>query len=256
MIIFGRNAIIEALRAGREFEKVFVAHDSAMPVEILRLCKERGIKLQRVSRKKVEELAGVKKTQGVVAILSEVDYVSSQELFDEVFKRDGFFLVLDHLSDPQNVGNLLRTCEAFGGVGALLPKDRACPINQTVVKASSGAIFHLRLSKVSNLHLALREFKKLGGWVFALDMQGKSLKEASLVLPCALIVGNEGQGVSKLLLELSDGIFSIPMSGKVESLNASSAGAIGMWELIRRAPPGGGAKQLGEGGGGSFSTNS
>ncbi|MEN3033446.1 MAG: 23S rRNA (guanosine(2251)-2'-O)-methyltransferase RlmB [Aquificaceae bacterium] len=256
MIIYGRNAIIEALRAGKEFEKVLLAHDSSMCAEILKLCKERGIKLQRVSRRKVEELAGVKKTQGVVAILSEVDYVSPYELFKEVIERRGFFIVLDHLSDPQNVGNLLRTCEAFGGVGALIPKDRACPINQTVIKASSGAVFHLKLSKVSNLHLALREFKKLGGWVFSLHMQGRDLKDAILPMPCGIVVGNEGDGVSKLLLELSDEVVSIPMAGRVGSLNASSAGAICMWELIRRAPPGGGAKQLGEGGGGSFSINS
>ncbi|MCS7262593.1 MAG: 23S rRNA (guanosine(2251)-2'-O)-methyltransferase RlmB [Aquificaceae bacterium] len=230
MIVYGKNPVIEALRSGKEVEKVLVAHDGHPPYQVLKLCKERGIKLQKVPRQKIEEMAGTKKTQGVLALLSPVEYVAPEELFHETLEKGSFFLVLDHLTDPQNVGNLLRTCEVLGGVGALLPKDRACPINQTVVKASAGAVFYLMLSKVSSLSRSLRAFKEMGGWVVVVERGGKSLQEFSFPRGCGLVLGSEGEGVSRSLLEMADAVVSIPMQGKVNSLNVSSAGAIAMWQ--------------------------
>jgi len=165
----------------------------------------------------IEELAGTKKTQGVVALISPVSYVAPEELFSETLRRSSFLIVLDHLTDPQNVGNLLRSCEVLGGVGALLPRERSSPLNRTVVKASSGAIFHLKLARVSNLHRALEVFRNMGGWIFSVEKGGKDIR------------------VSRRLRELSDEILSIPMRGKVGSLNVSSAGAIAMWEAVRRS---------------------
>jgi len=234
LTVHGRNPIIEALRAGREIEKIYVAHDSHPPKELVRLAKERGVKLQKVSRQKVEELAGTKKTQGVVALLSPVPSVPPQELFSEAIERNSFLIVIDHITDPQNVGNLLRTCEVLGGVGALLPKDRTSPLNQTVVKASSGAIFHLKVSKVPSLHRALREFKKMGGWVFSIEKGGKDIREFDIAFPCALVLGAEDKGVSKSVLDISDEVLTIPMRGKTTSLNVGSAGAIAMWEAVRK----------------------
>ncbi|RLJ70049.1 23S rRNA (guanosine2251-2'-O)-methyltransferase [Hydrogenivirga caldilitoris] len=233
-VIWGRNPIIEALRAGREVEKIYVAHDSHPPRELMKLAKERGIKLQKVSRQKVEELAGTKKTQGVIALLSPVSYVNPRELFSETFKRSSFFVVIDHITDPQNVGNLLRTCEVLGGVGALLSKEKTTPVNQTVIKASSGAVFHLKLSKVSSLHRALREFKDMGGWVFSIEKGGKDIRDLQIVLPCALVLGSEDKGVSKSVLDISDEVLTIPMRGRTTSLNVGAAGAIAMWEAVRR----------------------
>jgi len=225
---------MEALRSGRDIEKIYVAHDSHPPRELVKLAREKGIKVQRISRQKVEELAGTKKTQGVVALLSPVSYAAPQELFSETIERNSFFLVIDHITDPQNVGNLLRTCEVLGGVGALVPKERSSPINQTVVKTSSGAIFHLKISKVANLGRALRDFKDMGGWVFSIEKGGKDIRELEIVLPCALVLGSEDRGVSKSLLDISDEILSIPMRGRTTSLNVGSAGAIAMWEAVRR----------------------
>ncbi len=235
LVIWGRNPVIEALRAGREIEKIYVAHDSHPPGELLRLAKEKGVKIQRVSRKKVEELAGTKKTQGVVALVSPVPYVAPEELFSETLRRSSFLIVLDHLTDPQNVGNLLRSCEVLGGVGALLPKERSSPVNRTVVKASSGAVFHLKLAKVSNLYRTLRVFRDMGGWIFSVERGGRDIRECEINLPCALIFGSEDRGVSRMLRELSDEVLSIPMRGRVGSLNVSSAGAIAMWEAVRRS---------------------
>ncbi|SNZ13703.1 23S rRNA (guanosine(2251)-2'-O)-methyltransferase RlmB [Hydrogenobacter hydrogenophilus] len=233
MIVYGKNPVIEALRSDKDIEKVLVAHDSHPPYQVVKLCKQKGIKIQKVPREKIEELAGTKKTQGILAIISPIKYVPPEELFKTTIEKNSFFLVLDHITDPQNVGNLLRTCEVFGGVGALLPTYRSSPINETVVKASSGAVFYLKLSKVSSLSNSLREFKKQGGWVIAVERGGKDIRSFSMPLPCALVLGSEGEGVSKNILDISDTVLSIPMVGKINSLNVSSAGAIAMWECVR-----------------------
>ena len=233
-VIWGRNPIIEALRAGKSLEKIFVAHDSKPPKELLELAKKKGVKVQRIPKKKVEELAGTKKTQGVVALLSPVEYVSPEELFEETINKNSFFIVIDHITDPQNVGNLLRTCEVLGGVGALIPKDRTAPINETVVKTSSGAIFYLKISKVASLSKALKKFKDMGGWVFAVEKGGKDIREIEIPLPVALVLGSEDKGVSKSVLEICDEVVSIPMRGHVTSLNVNSAGAIAIWETVKK----------------------
>ncbi len=234
MIVFGKNPVVEALRAGKAVEKVLVAHDSYPPHQVVKLCQQRNIKIQKVPRQRIEELAGTKKTQGILAILSPISYVPDTELFKETVERKSFFLVLDHITDPQNVGNLLRTCEVLGGVGALMPKDRSCPITETVVKASAGAVFHLKLARVSSLSKSLEEFKKMGGWMVCVERGGKDIRDVEIPLPCALVLGSEGEGVSKSVLERSDLVVSIPMKGKVNSLNVSSAGAVAMWECVRR----------------------
>ncbi len=233
-VVWGRNPVIEALRAGKGIEKIFIAHDSHPPNKLLDLAKKRGVKVQRVPRKKVEELAGTKKTQGVVALLSPVEYVAPEKLFKETIKRNTFFIVIDHITDPQNVGNLLRTCEVLGGAGALIPKDRTSPINETVIKASSGAVFYLMLSKVPSLSKALKKFKEMGGWIYAVEKGGKDIRETEIPLPVALVLGSEDKGVSKSVLDISDEVITIPMKGKVGSLNVGSAGAIAMWETVKK----------------------
>ncbi len=238
MIVYGKNPVIEALRAGRSVEKVLVAHDSHPPYQVLKLCKERSIKIQKVPRQRIEELAGTKKTQGILAILSPIEYADAYTLFKKTIEKNSFFLVLDHITDPQNVGNLLRSCEVLGGVGALMPKDRSCPINETVVKASAGAVFYLMLAKVSSLSKSLKSFKEMGGWVVVVERGGKDIREFEFPKGCALVLGSEGEGVSKSLLEIADFVVSIPMFGKINSLNVSSAGVIAMWQLrLFQKPP-------------------
>lgn len=233
MIVYGKNPVVEALLSGKSVEKVLYAHDAHPPHQVVKLCKERGIKLQKVPRQKIEELAGTKKTQGILAILSPVEYVSPEELFKETLQKGSFFLTLDHITDPQNVGNMLRTCEVFGGVGALMPKDRSCPINETVVKASSGAVFYLKLSKVGSLSKALEAFKKMGGWVVVVERGGKDIRHVSLPAGSTLVLGSEGEGVSKSVMEKADLVVSIPMWGRINSLNVASACAVAVWEFCR-----------------------
>jgi len=236
-VIWGRNPVIEALKAGKSLEKIFVAHDSHPPKELLRLAKQKGVKVQRIPRKKVEELAGTKKTQGVVALISPIKYVDEEVIFRETIKKNSFFVVLDHITDPQNVGNIVRTAELFGAEGIIIPKDRSSPINETVVKASAGAIFHLKVAKVPSLQKALKRFKKMGGWVVAVETGGKDIREVDFPFPLAVVVGAEGEGVSKSVLETSDIIATIPTVGKVPSLNVSSATAIALWEINRDRLP-------------------
>ncbi len=218
-------------------EKIFIAHDSHPPRELLKLAKERGVKVQKIPRKRVEELAGTKKTQGVVALVSPVRYIPHEQLFEETIRNKSFFVVLDHITDPQNVGNIIRTTELFGGVGVLLPKDRSSPINETVVKASAGAIFHIKVSRVPSLQRALREFKKMGGWVVAVETGGKDIRKIDFPFPLAVVVGAEGEGVSKSVLDQSDIVATIPTVGKVPSLNVGSATAIALWEINRNRLP-------------------
>ncbi len=233
-VIWGRNPIIEALKAKRSIEKILVAHDSHAPKELLKLAEQRKIKVQKAPRRKIEELAGTKKTQGVVALLSPVQYWDANQLIEKIISEEGILLVLDHITDPQNVGNMIRTAEVLGAHGIVIPRERSAPINEVVVKASTGAIFHLPVSKVGSLRQFLDRFKKKGGWVVSVEKGGKPIHKLSFPFPLAVVLGSEGKGVSKSVLETSDLIATIPMRGKVTSLNVSSATAIALWEIVKQ----------------------
>ncbi len=233
-VIWGRNPIIEALKSKKSIEKILVAHDSHAPKELIKLAEQQKIKVQRVPRKKVEELAGTKKTQGVVALLSPIQYWNEDDLINEVLEKGGVMLVLDHITDPQNVGNMIRTAEVFGVDGIVLPKERSSPINEVVVKASTGAVFHIPITKVSSLKKFLDKFKKLGGWVVSVEKGGKPIHKIDFPFPMAVVLGSEGKGVSKSVKDSSDLIAEIPMKGHVTSLNVSSATAIALWEVSKQ----------------------
>ncbi len=233
-VVWGRNPIIEALKAGKSIEKILVAHDSHPPKELVKLAEKKKIKIQKAPRKKVEEIAGTKKTQGVVALLSPVQYWNENEFIDHIIEKEGIAVVLDHITDPQNVGNIIRTAEVLGAHGIVVPRERSSPINEVVVKASTGAIFHLPILKVGSLRQFLEKFKRKGGWVVSIEKGGKPIHKLSFPFPIAVVVGSEGKGVSKSVIEASDLIATIPMRGKVTSLNVSSATAIALWEVVKQ----------------------
>ena len=233
-VIWGRNPIIEAIKAGRSLEKILVAHDSHPPKELVKLAEKNKIKIQKVPRKKVEELAGTKKTQGVVALLSPITYWKENDLMKKILEEEGVMLVLDHITDPQNVGNMIRTAEVLGVSGIILPKERSSPINEVVVKASAGAVFHIPIAKVGSLRGFLDRFKKSGGWVMSVEKGGKPIHKLKFPFPLAVVLGSEGKGVSKSVLETSDLIATIPMKGKITSLNVASATAIALWEVAKQ----------------------
>ncbi|WP_293444838.1 23S rRNA (guanosine(2251)-2'-O)-methyltransferase RlmB [Persephonella sp.] len=233
-VIWGRNPIIEALRSGKSLEKILVAHDSHPPKELVKLAEKNKVKIQKVPRKKVEDIAGTKKTQGVAALVSPVEYLEENSLIDKITETGGVILVMDHITDPQNVGNMIRTAEVLGVDGIVIPRERSSPINETVIKASTGAVFYLPISKVGSLRQFLNKFKKKGGWVVSVEKGGKPIQKISFPFPLAVVLGSEGKGVSKSVLETSDLIATIPMKGKVTSLNVSSATAIALWEVAKQ----------------------
>jgi len=234
LVIWGRNPVIEAIKSGRSLEKILIAHDSHIPKEIYKLAENKKIKIQKVPRKKVEELAGTKKTQGIVALVSPVQYWDINRLMKKTIEDKGFLIFLDHITDPQNVGNIIRTSEVLGASGIVVPRERSAPINEVVVKGSAGAVFHIPISKVSSLRDTLEKFQKLGGWVLAIEKGGKPIHKLKFPFPIAIVLGSEGKGTSKSVLKLADIIATIPMKGKITSLNVASAGAIGIWEVSKQ----------------------
>ncbi|RMA97867.1 23S rRNA (guanosine(2251)-2'-O)-methyltransferase RlmB [Hydrogenothermus marinus] len=233
-VIWGRNPVIEAIKSGRNLEKILIAHDSKFPKSLFKLAEENNIKIQKVPRKKVEELAGTKKTQGIVALVSPITYWEINKLLQKTIDEKGFLVFLDHITDPQNVGNIIRTSEVLGASGVVIPKERSAPINEVVVKGSAGAVFHIPISKVGSLRDTLEKFQKLGGWVVAIEKGGKPIHKLKFPFPVAIVLGSEGKGTSKSIIKMADIIATIPMKGKITSLNVASAGAIGIWEIAKQ----------------------
>ncbi|MBR2500388.1 MAG: 23S rRNA (guanosine(2251)-2'-O)-methyltransferase RlmB [Clostridia bacterium] len=237
--IEGRNPVEEALRSGLSIDKIFIsetANKNALS-KIISLAKEKGVPYSFVSSKKVEDLSGTDRSQGVVAIASAVKYSSLDEILAESKKKGmpPFVVIADEITDPHNLGAIIRTANAAGADGVLIAKHRNVGVNAVVAKTSAGAVYHTKIAKVTSIPKAIDDLKKEGLWVFGADMDGKeSIFKADLRGPCALVVGSEGKGIGKLVKEKCDFLVNIPMVGKTESLNASVAAGIVMYEILRR----------------------
>lgn len=238
-IIVGRNAVLEALKTGRTINKLYIldgARGGSMG-EITLLAKETGSLIEYVPREKLDELSDNMRHQGVAAQVSPVAFHTLEEVLAQAKekKQTPFLLLLDELQDPQNVGALLRTADAAGVHGVLLPQRRSCPLNATVAKTSAGAIEYVPVVKIGNVSQTIEELKKMGFWVIGADMSGQEpYFEANLTGPIVVVVGAEGRGLTRLVKENCDVLVSIPMSGGVSSLNASVAGAILVYEVVRQ----------------------
>ena len=238
-VLIGRNAVIEALRSERGINKILLAEgDRAGSVkEILSLARERGIVVQSVNRSKLEALAGGMRHQGVLAYVSPVAYAELEDILNRAAEKEEppFLLLLDELEDPHNLGALLRTADAAGVHGVLIPKRRSVPLNATVAKTSAGAVEYVPVARIGNISQTLRELKQRGMWVAGADMDGEqTYYEADLTVPLVLVVGSEGHGMSRLTREHCDFVVRMPMAGRINSLNASVAGSILMYEVMRQ----------------------
>ena len=238
-VLIGRNAVIEALRSERGINKILLAEgDRAGSVkEILSLARERGIVVQSVNRSKLEALAGGMRHQGVLAYLSPVAYAELEDILKRAAEKEEppFLLLLDDLEDPHNLGALLRTADAAGVHGVLIPKRRSVPLNATVAKTSAGAVEYVPVARIGNISQTLRELKQKGMWVAGADMGGEqAYYEADLTGPLVLVIGSEGHGMSRLTREQCDFVVRMPMAGRINSLNASVAGSILMYEVMRQ----------------------
>jgi 23S rRNA (guanosine2251-2'-O)-methyltransferase len=241
-ILSGKNPVVEALRAGREMNKVWIAEGvkKAGITEILELAKAAGVIVQFVPKNKVEQLTDGANHQGIAASVAAYRYAEIDELFELAASRneDPFFLILDELEDPHNLGSILRTADATGVHGVIIPRRRAVGLTGVVAKTSTGAIEHIPVARVGNLAQTVDDLKKRGLWIAGTDAKGSSdYRRMDAKLPLAIIIGSEGKGMSRLLKEKCDFLYHMPMVGQVTSLNASVAAAILMYEVLRNRQP-------------------
>ena len=235
-LIYGRNAVLEALRGRRDVERLFLAEggrEDERVREISRLAQARGAEIEVIPRLMLDDVTRGANHQGIALEAEAYRYVE----LDQLLEIPGSVLVLDHLQDPQNLGTLLRTAEAAGIAGVVMPQNRTATITPAVVNASAGAVEHVRIATVPNLAQALETLRGGGRWIVGLDTGpgATNLFTTAIPTPTVLVVGAEGPGLSPLLRKRCDLVVSLPMVGKVASLNAATAGAIGLYELLRQA---------------------
>ena len=236
-VVAGRNPVVEVLSGDRDVERVFIADGSEGSVsKIVALAREQGVIVDFVPKEKIDAMAPGVKHQGVVAKVSEYKYAEMDEVFAkaEAAGEDPFIIILDEISDPHNLGAIIRTAECAGAHGVVIPKRRAASLTQTVALSAAGAIENMPVVQVTNLARTIEELQAKGVWVGAADMDGETYYEANLTGPIAIVIGNEGKGVGRLVKEKCDFVLSIPMYGRINSLNASNAAAVLMYG-IRRA---------------------
>lgn len=237
-LIIGRNAVIELLKSGREIENVLIAKGEREGSinRIIALCREKGIIVKNVDRKKLDFMCGNGNHQGVVANVPAHSYSTVDEIL-EYAKSKGeppFIVICDEIEDSRNLGAIIRSAEACGAHGIIIPKRRNVGLNFIVAKTSCGALEHMRVARVSNLASEIEDLKKKNIWVYCADMDGQSWCKTDFSGGCALVVGSEGNGVGRLIKEKCDVTVSLPMLGKVNSLNASVAAGIIMYEITKQ----------------------
>ena len=238
-ILVGRNSVMEALKSGRSINKLWIAKGDRQGSlrEIAGLAKKQGIIVQEVDERKGKDLAGDMRHQGVLAFVSPVEYQDWEDVLSDVMARGEvpLFILLDELEDPHNLGAILRTCDASGAHCVLIPKRRACPLNATVAKTSAGAVEYVPVAQIGNIAQTIRALKKAGFWVVGADMDGtENFYDANLTGPLLLIVGSEGKGMGRLTKEQCDFLVKIPMHGRINSLNASVACSLLLYEAERQ----------------------
>ena len=230
MYIYGKNVLKEELNSNEKINKVFLA-EKFKDYEIIKLLKEKKVKVNYVPvsflDRKVDGLH-----QGVVMEVDEEKTYSLDEVISNIDKEYPLLVMLDHLEDPHNFGAIIRTCEALGVDGIIIPNDRSVSINSTVVKTSAGAISHMKIIRVANLTASINKLKGNGYWIIGTDMEGEDYTKIDYKMPICLVIGNEGRGISKIVNDNCDYIATIPMVGKVNSLNASVSCAIILSRIV------------------------
>jgi len=238
-LIEGRNAVIEALKSDRTIEYILIAKGDLMGSisVVLALAKEKGIVTKEVDRRKLDEMSQTSSHQGVMAIVTPYKYFGLNDIFKYAEEKGEkpFIIILDEIEDPHNFGSIIRTAEVCGAHGIIIPKRRNVGATPIVYKTSAGAIEHVRIAKVTNINATIEEIKERGVWVYGADMEGENyIFDTDFTGAVALVIGSEGRGISKLTKEKCDVLVKIPMVGKISSLNASVAGGIIMYEIMKQ----------------------
>lgn len=238
LTIEGRNAVIEAYRAGKTIDKLFLldgCQDGPIRT-ILREAKKTDTIINFVKKERLDQMSETGKHQGVIAYSAAYEYGTIEEMFAKAEEKGEapFLILLDNIEDPHNLGSILRTANQVGAHGLIIPKRRAVGLTATVAKASAGAINYTPVAKVTNLSKTIEELKEKGLWFVCGDMGGESMYQLDLKGPIGLVIGNEGDGVSRLVREKCDFVASIPMFGDIDSLNASVAAGVLSYEILRQ----------------------
>ena len=236
--IIGRNPVLEAIKAGRSIDKILIKKGKyeGSIVPVVKKAKESGIIIQEVDKVKLDALAEGGNHQGIVAYVSQYDYVSVDDILVSASDKGEapFVIICDKITDPHNLGAIIRTANCVGAHGVIVPKRNSAGLNSVVAKTSAGAVEYTRVAKVTNIAETIEKLKKQGMWIAAADMDGQEMYKTDLKGSLGIVVGSEGEGVSRLVREKCDIIVSIPMYGQINSLNASVAAGVLMYEALRQ----------------------
>lgn len=237
-IICGRNPVLEAVRSGREIDRLLVSHgvSGGSVTAIIAKAKQKGILIKEISPQKLDYYCGGANHQGVAVMLASQEYATVDDILACATERNEkpFIIICDEIEDPHNLGAIIRTAEASGVHGIIIPKRRSASLNATVAKSACGALEYMKVARVTNISNTIDELKEQGIWVFGADMDGEDYENVDFDLPVALVIGNEGKGIGALTAKKCDRIVSLPMMGKINSLNASVAAGILMYEAVRK----------------------
>ena len=237
-LIIGRNPVMEALKTGRSIDALFVSKGEKQGSigKILAMARSSGIPVKEVDGKKLDYMCGNAHHQGVIARVAAHSYASVQDIFDRAAEKDEppFIIVCDEIEDPHNLGAIIRSAECAGAHGVIIPKRRSAELTYTVAKTAAGALEYMPVARVTNLAKTLDELKERGVWVYGTDMEGQTWCSTDLKGPVALVIGSEGKGMGRLVQEKCDFVLSLPLRGEINSLNASVAAGIMMFEVARQ----------------------
>ena len=236
-LIIGRNPVIEALKADKLIDRIFVNSEAGGSISLIcKLAKDRNIPIKQVNEQKLNNMSNGASHQGVIAMGACAEYVTVEDILEisQTKGTDPFIIICDEVEDPHNLGAIIRTAEAAGADGIIIPKRRSASLNHTVFKTSAGAASWLPVARVSNLASTIDMLKSRGVWIYGTDGAGDNYSGVNLTGPIGLVIGSEGFGMGRLIKEKCDFLLSLPMAGKITSLNASVAAGIFMYEVVRQ----------------------
>ena len=236
MKIEGRNSVYELLKTDKEIDKILVQKDlkDDASKRLINVIKSHKIKLQPVDKYVIEKESESKRHQGFIAYVSDYKYFDIDDILEDTKDKDGLVIVLNEILDPHNLGSIIRVCECAGADGIIIGKDRSASVSDTVMRISAGALNHIKVAKVTNINIAIDTLKDNGYWVYGAEVGGGNIYKSNLTGKICLVIGGEDSGVKRLTKEKCDGIISIPMFGQVNSLNASVACGIAVYEVVRQ----------------------
>ena len=236
MKVEGRNAVYELLKTDKEIDKILVQKDlkDEASKRLVNVIRSHKIKVQAVDKYVIDKESESKRSQGFIAFTSDYKYFELEEIIAEAKDKDGFIVMLNEILDPHNLGSIIRVCECAGVDGLVIGKDRSASVNDTVMRISAGALNHVKVARVTNINSAIDKLKENGYWIYGAETGGENVYKTDLKGKICLIIGGEDSGVKRLTKEKCDGIISIPMFGKVNSLNASVACGVAVYEAVRQ----------------------